>query len=124
MFAALPPAVQVTSSTRDAIAAEGQVRLWRDQTPVDLFFNTTEFHKDVALRARFESFGGATVPFLACKDLAVFKAFYGRTKDWADLEEMWGAGSLDIEAVLGVLVRYLGGADERVDRLRALGEFE
>ena len=47
----------------------------------------------------------------------MFKAFFNRTKDWADLEEMHGAGTLDVDRVLGVLVRYLG-ADERVDRLR------
>jgi hypothetical protein len=41
--------------------------------------------------------------------------------DWADLEEMAAAGSLDVEAVLGVLVRYLRGDDPRVGRLRALG---
>jgi hypothetical protein len=30
------------------------------------------------------------------------------------------AGALDVEAVLGVLARYLGGDDERVARLRSL----
>jgi hypothetical protein len=34
---------------------------------------------------------------------------------------MAAAGSLDVEAVLGVLVRYLRGDDPRVGRLRALG---
>jgi len=29
----------------------------------------------------------------------VFKAFFDRTKDWADLEEMQAAGTLDVEAV-------------------------
>jgi hypothetical protein len=60
------------------------------------------------------------VPFLACRDLAVFKAFFDRTRDWADLEDMAAAGTLDVEAVLGVVVRYLGGEDHRVERLRAL----
>ncbi len=41
---------------------------------------------------------------------------------WANLEEMWSAGSLDVEAVLGVLVRYVGGADDRVERLCAFGD--
>ena len=103
-----------------AIAADGQSRLWWDRTPVDVFLNTTEFHEAAATRARVESFGGAGVPFLACRDLAVFKAFFNRTKDWADLEEMDAAGSLDLEAVLGVLVHYLGADDERIDRLRTL----
>jgi len=94
--------------------------LWWDQTPVDVFFNTTDFHVQAAERARLEDFAGARVPFLACRDLAVFKAFFNRTKDWADLEEMHTAGALDAEAVLGVLALYLGGDDDRIERLRAL----
>ncbi len=54
--------------------------------------------------------------------LAVFKAFFDRTKDWADLEEMSAAGTLDVDAVVGVLVRYLGAEDHRVARLLSLGE--
>jgi hypothetical protein len=50
----------------------------------------------------------------------VFKAFFDRTKDWADLEEMQLAGTLDIEAVAGVLVHYLGPDDPRVARLLSL----
>jgi hypothetical protein len=34
---------------------------------------------------------------------------------------MAAAGSLDVEAVLGVLASYLGGDDPRVERLRTLG---
>jgi hypothetical protein len=50
----------------------------------------------------------------------VFKAFFNRTKDWADLEEMHEARTLDVDAVVGVLVRLLGTDDERVARLLAL----
>lgn len=116
---ALPDGVDVTEVDRVAIDADGQTRLWWDKTPVDIFCNTTPFHDDVAGRVRVEDFGGAQVPFLACRDLAVFKAFFDRTKDWADLEEMSAAGTLAVESVLGVLVLYLGGDDPRIDRLRA-----
>ena len=88
--------------------------------PVDVFFSTTPFHEEAAGRARLEPFLGVDVPFLACRDLAVFKAFFDRTRDWADLEDMAAAGTLDVEAVLGVVVRHLGGADHRVERLRSL----
>lgn len=118
VWAALPAGVSVTDADRAAVAADGQTRLWWEATPVDVFFNTTEFHAAAAHRARFETFAGAEVPFLACRDLAVFKAFFSRTKDWADLEEMHAAGSLDVEAVLGVLAHYLGADDERIERLR------
>ncbi len=116
----LPPGIAWSGADVERIAADGQVRLWWDATPVDLFFSTTDFHEQAAERARTETFLGVEVPFLACRDLAVFKAFFDRTKHWADLEEMADAGTLDVEAVLGVLVHHLGGRDERVTRLRAL----
>lgn len=99
---------------------DGQARLWWDGTPVDVFFNTTDFHVSAATRARWEPFAGQDVPFLACRDLAVFKAFFNRTKDWADLEEMRAADTLDVAAVVGVLVQHLGRDDERIARLQAL----
>ncbi len=120
VYLALPDHVAVTDSDREAIARDGQTRLWWDQTPVDIFFNTTDFHVAAAGRARIEDFGGQNVPFLACRDLAVFKSFFDRTKDWADLEEMHAAGSLDIESVLGVLTSFLGSGDHRIERLRAV----
>lgn len=121
VLAALPDGVAHSADDLDRIHADGQVRLWWDRTPIDLFFNTTDFHERVAERTRDEPFLGIDVPFLACRDLAVFKAFFDRTKDWADLEEMAAAGTLDVEAVLGVLVVHLGGTDHRIERLRALG---
>ena len=117
---ALPAGVTVTDDNRRELSADGQSRLWWDATPLDIFLNTTSFHEAAARRARVEQFGGAEIPFLACRDLAVFKAFFDRARDWADLEDMNSAGTLDHEAVLGVLVRYLGGDDHRVARLREL----
>ncbi len=120
MLAALPDEVVCRDSDREQLLADGQTRLWWGSTPVDLFLDTTPFHTDVGQRVRTEPFAGHEIPFLSCRDLAVFKAFFDRTKDWADLEEMQAAGSLDIEAVAGVLVRYLGPDDQRVARLLSL----
>ena len=117
---ALPDDVVATSDDRALLARDGQARLWWDTTPVDLFLNTTPFHDDVAARVRWEPFGGGRLPFLACQDIAVFKAFFNRTKDWADLEAMLEAGTLDVPAVVGVLAAFLGGGDDRVARLLAL----
>lgn len=120
VLGAMPGGVVATAEQRDQLATDGQTRLWWDATPIDLFLDTTPFHHAVGDRVRSEMFGDEVLPFLACRDLAVFKAFFDRTKDWADLEEMAAAGTLDIEAVAGVLVRYLGADDARVARLVAL----
>lgn len=120
VFEALPGGVVWNKADVDRVVRDGQTRVWWGTTPVDLFLNTTEFHLQVASRCRTERFNGAEVPFLSCVDLSVFKAFFDRTKDWADLEEMLDAETLDVDKVLGVLVRHLGPTDHRVERLRLL----
>ncbi len=120
VLAALPSSVVWSAVDLENLEREGQARLWWDDTPVDVFLDTAEFHAQVAERCRREQFAGAEVPFLSCSDLAIFKAMFNRTKDWADLEEMAAVGTLDVDRVVGVLTRYVDPADERVARLRGL----
>ena len=47
----------------------------------------------------------------------MFKAFFNRRRDWADVEEMLRAGRLGVGYVAGVLVEYLGPDDGRVHEL-------
>ena len=118
VLGALPPEIAVGPAAHRTIAREGQARLRWDATPVDLFFSTTRFHDEAAQRVRHERFGGSLVPFLACVDLAVFKAFFNRLQDWADLESMVAARTFDIETAADTLARYVGADDPRVNRLR------
>ena len=117
---ALPERVAWDDDDAGRLRRDGQQRLWWESTPVDVFLNTTDFHQGAAARARWELFEEVQLPFLSCTDLAVFKAFFGRTKDRADLEEMRDAGTLDVDRAVGVLVRYLGADDPRVQRLLTL----
>lgn len=114
---ALPVAVKVTRDDRKILQRDGQVRVWWDRTPLDLFLNSTEFHEELLGRVSWESFADRELPFLSCYDLAVFKAFFNRTKDWADLEAMYSAGTLDISRVQATLIEYLGADDERIVHL-------
>ena len=120
VFAALPKAVLRTDRDLDECRTTGQVRLWWGITPIDVFTNTTDFHRAVAHRAVGRDFGARKMPFLGCSDLAVFKAFFDRTKDWADIEAMAATDSLDVDLVIGALVHYLGADDARIARLRAI----
>lgn len=120
MLDALPRGIVWTAESRNELARDGQIRLWWDSTPVDIFLNTTEFHAQVAVRVQDHVFNGSSVPFLSCTDLAVFKAFFNRTKDWADIEAMIEMQTLDVDRVIGVLTRLLGSDDERTMRFLSL----
>ncbi len=119
-LAALPADVAHSADDLERLIRDTQIRLWWDATPVDLFLNSTPYHQEVQTRVRWEDFAGQKVPFLSCPDLAVFKAFFNRTKDWADLEAMQDAGTLDTRHVTAVLTEYLGADDERLIKLRSL----
>ena len=119
-FAALPSDIVVTDDDRHRVARDGQVRVWWDDTPVDLFFDVHDFHRQVGAAVRMVSFLDRSVPVLACTDLVVFKAMFNRTKDWADIEEMIAAGTVDADRALHWLTRILGRADEITLRVAAL----
>lgn len=122
VYDALPVEIRASAKQRKTLKTDGQVRLFWELTPVDLFLNTTPFHADAAQRVRWERFMNTDIPFIACNDLAVFKTFFNRTQDWADLEAMHLAGTLNVEKASAIISEYLGADDERVAKLRALDQ--
>lgn len=117
---ALPDDVSWGKADVKRLQNDLQHRLWWEHTPLDIFFNSTDYHDALATRVRWESFAGEEIPFLSCVDLAVFKVFFDRTKDWADLEAMRDADTLDLDFVAGVISHYLGADDPRLRRLLSL----
>jgi hypothetical protein len=120
VLAALPTGVAVAD--RDIVAAEqdGQVRVWWEDTPVDVFFDVHEFHDAARASVRPVPFSGVTIPVLGCAAVAVFKLVFNRTRDWADVEAMLEVDAFDRSAVLGWVVRLFGPADQRTARLLKL----
>ena len=116
----LPVGVVVTDDDVAVASAEGQVRVWWDDTPVDVFLDVHEFHHEVAAGVRTVPFGGSEIPVLGCVELVVFKALFNRTKDWADVEAILEAGTADITPALGWLVRLLGVDHDSTKRLAEL----
>jgi hypothetical protein len=116
----LPADVRWTDADLELIERDGQVRLFWDDTPVDLFFATHRFHRHARSHVEEVPFDGISIPILSATDLTVFKAFFDRTRDWADIEAMLDAGTVDAHTALGWLVDVVGGDDHRVSRLRRL----
>jgi inosine-uridine nucleoside N-ribohydrolase len=120
VFAALPDAVIATDAHIRAVEHEGQVRVWWEDTPIDLFLDIHSFHGEVAERVRLVPFEGRTIPVLDCTALTVFKALFDRTKDWADIEEIATAGALDLPQAVAWVERLVGPDGPGLRRLESL----
>lgn len=116
-LAALPEGVSQPRGTVGAIKRDGQIRLWWDKTPIDLFFDNLPIHRDAARERRMVPFERVEIPVLGPLELAAFKAMFGRTRDWADIEEMLAAGSLSPEDLHAVIREMVGPDDERHARI-------
>lgn len=119
-FEALPPEVGWTDSDVERATRDGQLRLRWGDTALDLFFDYHEIHAEAAAHRRLVPFGDDIVPVLGPDELAVFKAFFDRNKDWVDLEEMSRCGSIDPLHLADLVRDLLGGDDPRVARAAAL----
>ena len=117
---AMPDNITWSAKDIEVLHRDGQARIWWSETPIDIFLNTLKLHEQMARRARWETFSGESLPFLSCVDIAVLKVFFNRTKDWADLEEMYRARTLNVSQVTATIIEYLGADDERVKKLSAL----
>jgi hypothetical protein len=117
---ALPQGVSVTLSDIALAEREGQVRLFWDDMPIDIFMNNVPFHKEVQKSVREVEFMGRTIPVIGCASLAVFKAMFDRTQDWADIEAMVAKGSIDLEQVIERIGEMAGPRSPRVTRLEQL----
>lgn len=117
---ALPESVTITASDIALAERDGQVRLMWDDTPVDVFMNNVPFHGAAQKSVREVDFMGRTIPVLGCTSLAVFKAMFDRTQDWADIEAMHAVGAIDLDEVARWLREMAGSESPRVRRLEQL----
>lgn len=105
----------------EALTRDGQVRLWWDRNPVDLFFSYDPLHDEMQSATRRVPFSDARIPILAPEHLAICKAVFDRPKDWLDLEAMLVVTEpLDIDSIESWLTRLVAAGDERLKKLDAL----
>lgn len=119
-LACMPKGVAVSEEDIAKVERDGQTRLDWDGTPVDVFLNNLPLHQAVAAAVVWVPLAGRDVPVLDCASLAIFKAFFDRTKDWADLEAIAQATPEDIDSAAATIAELAGPGDPAVKRLESL----
>lgn len=120
VLAGLPGGVRVRQKDITMVERDGQARLDWEGTPIDVFLNSIPLHDAVASSVVWVPLEGREAPVLDCASLAIFKAFFARTKDWADLESIAQATPEDIEAARTTIADLVGENDPAVARLGEL----
>lgn len=120
VLGALPGGVRVTAEDVAVVERDGQTRLAWDGVPVDVFLNNLPLHEAVASGVVWVPLQGRQVPVLDCASLTVFKAFFDRTKDWADIEAVAMATPEDIESAARTVAELVGEDDPTFKRLAAV----
>jgi hypothetical protein len=120
VLAALPAGVRVPAGTAERIAEDGQVRLWWDDTPLDLFLDYAPLHRQAARAVRQVPFAGRQIPVLGPVELVLFKALFDRPRDWVDIATVVEADAVERGPVRRALVALVGRDDRRVAKWDAL----
>lgn len=116
----LPKGVRVKKKDIAKVKRDGQTRLDWEGTPIDVFLNNLPLHESVAASVIWVPLEGRDIPVLDCASLAIFKAFFDRTKDWADLEAIAQASPEDIEEAIATIAELVGEDDPACRRLSSL----
>lgn len=122
ILASFPEGTTVSPADVEAAARDGQVRVWWEDTPIDLFLDVHAFHTEVAAGVRTVPFSERSIPVVGCTALVVFKTLLDRTKDWADIEAVADTGAADISEALVWVEKALGADDQSTQRLASLAE--
>lgn len=120
VLGALPAGVKITAGDVEMVMEGGQTRLWWDGVPVDVFLNNLPLHEAVASAVVWVPLQGRQAPMLDCASLVIFKSFFDRTQDWADIEAIAMATPEDIEAAARTLAELVGEDDPAYRRLAAI----
>jgi hypothetical protein len=117
---ALPEGVEVSAGDIEKVERDGQTRLFWDGVPIDVFLNNLPLHQAVSAAVVWVPLEGRQAPVLDCASLVIFKAFFDRTKDWADIEAVAMATPEDIESAARTIADLVGEDDEAFARLDAI----
>jgi hypothetical protein len=117
VFDALPDGVLAGPEDVEAVKRDGQTRVFWDGVPIDVFLNNLPLHDQVANGVLWVSLADREVRVLDCASLVIFKSFFDRTKDWADIEAVALATPEDVVSALATVRNLVGEEDPACRRL-------
>jgi hypothetical protein len=117
---ALPEGVRVSDKDIERVESDGQARLFWEGVPIDVFLNNLPLHEKVSTAVVWVPLEGREAPVLDCASLVLFKSFFDRTKDWADIEAVAVATPADIETAAKAVAELVGEEDESYKRLASI----
>jgi hypothetical protein len=120
VLGALPKGVRVSDKDIERVERDGQARLFWEGVPIDVFLNNLPLHEEVSTAVVWVPLEGREAPVLGCASLVLFKSFFDRTKDWADIEAVAVATPEDIETAAKSLAELVGEEDESYKRLASI----
>jgi hypothetical protein len=114
--------VSIGGEARSLAERDGQVRVWWEHTPVDLFFSYDPLHESAMRRIRRVPFADRNIPVLSAGDLVIFKVIFDRSKDWRDIAEVLASQGPRFEAAYARewLAKILDEDDPRRRKLEDL----
>ena len=107
---------------RRLVARDEQIRVFWEETPIDLFFAYDPLHQSSLERRRRVDFYGDPIHILSAEDLITYKATFNREKDWQDIAGILYASDqpLDYDYIRGWLQKIDGPDGLRLARLERL----
>jgi hypothetical protein len=106
----------------ERVKREGQVRVFWESAPIDLFFSYDPFHDAAAAAVNTVPFRDTTIPILSASHLVVCKVIFNRPRDWVDIEAVLAADdvALDGAEIIRWVGRIAGDTDPRYGRIASL----
>ncbi|HEX6152404.1 MAG TPA: hypothetical protein VFZ19_02675 [Solirubrobacterales bacterium] len=117
VLASLPEGVVVAEADVERVKRDGQVRLFWDGVPIDVFLNNLPLHDEVANGVLWVDMEGTQIPVLDCASLVIFKSLFARTRDWGDIEEVALATPEDVDTAVKVVAGLVGEDDASYKKL-------
>ena len=100
--------VNITVEQKSKLLIDEQIRLFWEDTPLDIFFMNLDLHQRMRDKVQLREYAGIPIPILSVTHLVTCKAIFNRNKDWVDIDTVLAHPDLDKAEVTNSIVEICG----------------